>query len=624
MPIILDANGKPVVPVLSLSEYFSQDFVLRIPEWQREYTWRPEDEGEIGDLLNDLKEFTENPAANEYLLGSTILCLIDGDSKSRNVIDGQQRSVTLTLFFMASMKILLSRKNQNLDGDYHLLSDLEKLYQDGGKWHVHPRLTFSQPNADIIMKKIMGWVKNETEDENSSLIEEQDDHTATQKNLLNSIKYIYKQINEGKWLSEESLPIGLEKIMRSVKLVQITLDSEPEAIQVFDRINNRGMKLSDADLLKNLLFRNVTDSKFSIVSENWLTMSENLRSIKANSKLQDPKYLLRAHAWAKYPVKTTYDGLVDKFKNEGEIQDEAKALNFSETLVGLSGSLASFASCVWPESHRLPHLFPAQFLGSVQHYPILLAGMKIKNEIVRERLSYLVGARTVLYVLSQQRPPEFEGVVLKLSNAILSAGANLSLEDLNGIFLEHGTAPEAMVKQMRTNIANWDVKKSADKKKIRASLAYMSWWLDAISHNLDLDIQTYFTTRKPRGQKHGWDIDHTDPSKSDSGLSDALKNSIGNLVLLHPTDNRSAKNAPPSAKKTDYSQSKLLLTKSSSALELTANFNNKLADLYNAIGVNPVWDMENWSKASIDGRRDFYIAFLEAMLTGKLTVPQQH
>ena len=63
-------NGA--VPVRTLREYFTQDRLLRIPEWQREYSWQATESGQVGVLLSDLKEFVES-SEKEYLLANYLM-----------------------------------------------------------------------------------------------------------------------------------------------------------------------------------------------------------------------------------------------------------------------------------------------------------------------------------------------------------------------------------------------------------------------------------------------------------------------------------------------------------------------------------------------------------------------
>lgn len=98
-----------------------------------------------------------------------------------------------------------------------------------------------------------------------------------------------------------------------MKLIEITLDNKKESIAIFDRINDRGMKLTSADLIKNILFREVSDKEFDSISDYWKPMSEKLMETK-KSRLQDPKYLIRSMAQMHHGAHLSYDDLVSHWE----------------------------------------------------------------------------------------------------------------------------------------------------------------------------------------------------------------------------------------------------------------------------------------------------------------------
>ena len=85
-----------------------QNFYI-IPEYQREYVWG---EKEVKQLVNDIYEqFSANPEA-EYFLGSVVVCKSKGEDKYE-VIDGQQRLITLSLFLNNLARIYRNNKEDS-------------------------------------------------------------------------------------------------------------------------------------------------------------------------------------------------------------------------------------------------------------------------------------------------------------------------------------------------------------------------------------------------------------------------------------------------------------------------------------------------------------------------------
>ena len=78
-----------------LSKIFSADFEYHIPGYQRPYAWTEE---ETGILFDDLYEFFQTEAVDNYFLGSIVL-IKDENKPHADVIDGQQRLTTLSILF---------------------------------------------------------------------------------------------------------------------------------------------------------------------------------------------------------------------------------------------------------------------------------------------------------------------------------------------------------------------------------------------------------------------------------------------------------------------------------------------------------------------------------------------
>jgi hypothetical protein len=610
----IDSKAENWVPVLSIEKYFTQDFSLSIPPWQREYTWDSSDnDGQVPVLLEDLKNFIESPEKNEYLIGAVILCDTD-KNKEKFLIDGQQRTLTLYLLMMCCEKFL--RMNKIYSGnDYLFQTRLHKMI-NSSEIGFAPRVKFNQENANSIMTKIHDWAKADSLDADKWL-DEIDSYSQTQKNLLTVVKYFYKELSQDKWIARENLIAGIDKILRNVKIIQLTLDNQTEAIEVFDRINHRGMQLSGADLIKNQIFQMVPDASFEDISSNWQSMVETLRKNKS-TKLQDPKYLLRAHAWTIWKSKVTYDDLADKYVKE-YFKSNDPAI-FSERLKDYAEALAGFAELKHQVHGALPELMPAKFLGSVQHYPVLLAGNDIKKSEAFLHLYRQVSARTALYVFSQERPPKFESIIPNWANAIREAGSDVTVTELNKIFKECAPFPDEMIAQMRINIATWSYGNGSDKKKIRAAISFMSYALDSMLER-KFNVTEYFETKKPR-KKPGWDLDHIEPSAAKTNsLTPDLKNSIGNLVLLSPPDNRAAKNTDAFDKLGYYDNSVLYLTKTVTDTKITPKADKVISELLSSLGVERNWSLENWNDESVLSRVNFYTEFLTALITLELDIP---
>lgn len=87
-----------------------------IPRFQREYSWENDELQELWDDLLDC--FTVNNGKlfpNEYFIGTLVLVGDDDNMNiERQVVDGQQRLMTITIAFSVIRKLFLAEKEETL------------------------------------------------------------------------------------------------------------------------------------------------------------------------------------------------------------------------------------------------------------------------------------------------------------------------------------------------------------------------------------------------------------------------------------------------------------------------------------------------------------------------------
>jgi hypothetical protein len=129
------------------------------------------------------------------------------------------------------------------------------------------------------------------------------------------------------------------------------------------------------------------------------------------------------------------------------------------------------------------------------------------------------------------------------------------------------------------------------------------------------ETQEYFRTRKRKGEKTGWDIDHVLP-RNKAGSSESVHR-IGNLVLLYPQDNRGLQDKMPNEKKTTYLQHKIYLTKTVSGIDgLDEGDQKRISKLLKEAGIKELsWDIKDWNDECIQARGQFYFELLKHDLT---------
>lgn len=202
---------------------------LTIPVYQRPYRWTEEN---ITDLFTDLSYQTKrlshnlsnlfNPD-NTYRLGTIVLH--QPESQALELVDGQQRTLTLMLIMLAAMNS--QRFAKQLD--------------------IYTSVTITLPNC-----------------------------SETHKNLSKNLDLIKQLVDSPEFTAEV-----LDFLLNHCELVIVKLYDLPEAFQFFDSQNARGLDLSPHDLLKAFHLREFPESESNLkkfVVDYW--EQQNTRSLK--------------------------------------------------------------------------------------------------------------------------------------------------------------------------------------------------------------------------------------------------------------------------------------------------------------------------------------------------------
>ncbi len=260
----INVNKYPV------SQMFDPDskVVFEIPKYQREYAWGAR---EWEALFDDLAENEEG-----YFLGS-IICInsaTDNISAPKfEVVDGQQRLTTLSLFLAALYTTLNSHKNL-LDEDQ--LSDVLQLKR---------KLALKKSQSDI---RVVPQVHGNNRDDFMGLLAEigiipkrSMPKFAGLRRIVKAYNYFQKRINAVLENASDKVS-AMFKILDQVNsaiLVVIEVSNHADAYTLFESLNNRGIPLTSVDLIKNLLLARLeftgngdVDSCFS----RWMEMLSDL------------------------------------------------------------------------------------------------------------------------------------------------------------------------------------------------------------------------------------------------------------------------------------------------------------------------------------------------------------
>lgn len=247
--------------------------IYDIPRYQREYTWNQRDWANLYD------DITQNDAG--YFLGSFIV--VNGTVNSKmdtihyEVIDGQQRLTTLSLFLAALYARIMEHKD-SIDDDM-MLDDIRPLRN---------RLILK---CDKSMTRVIPQVQNHNLEDYRWILKEHIGLDAVMqkpkflglRKMSKAFNYFYDRLGEdvGSRNGIECVRCLLDicRLVCSAVVVQITVDSHADAYTLFASLNNRGVPLSAVDLIKNMLLGKVAgvdDGQLDYYFERWQEVLHNL------------------------------------------------------------------------------------------------------------------------------------------------------------------------------------------------------------------------------------------------------------------------------------------------------------------------------------------------------------
>ena len=369
----IDANDKNIRALLTNTRY-------RLDYYQREYSWQTKHVSElIDDLTNKFLEFykeeherSEVHNYGHYFLGSIIISHSPEDGQ-RYIVDGQQRLTTLTL--------LLIRLR-------HLLKD------ENEKMHITPLIysqVFGTKGLNIDVPTRMKVMKSLYD--SGALLEENVLEPIDQPESIYNIANRYIDIENLLSIGKEKLPYFVDWLLERVFLVEITAYADDEAYTIFETMNDRGLSLSPADMLRGYLLSNIKDIETrDIASQIW---SERVQGLKQFGT-EDESDAIKAWLRSQYAEENKdFDRIGSEFHRWVRDKEDVLSLNSAENFAGFIQNDFFFYSSWYlhllnATKELIPDLkcvfYNAQHNFTLQ-YPVLLAPLCLndpKDEIKRK------------------------------------------------------------------------------------------------------------------------------------------------------------------------------------------------------------------------------------------------
>ncbi|MET0182432.1 MAG: DUF262 domain-containing HNH endonuclease family protein [Caulobacterales bacterium] len=213
-----------VSQILNLASILTRPLVLRMPPFQRPYTWTVK---EVSQLIDDLMEAFEQKASS-YFIGQIVF--VRGGRDFADVCDGQQRLTTMTILFAYAR----DRLAQHAQLYQSLIMSNEST----------PRLRPRPGDARFFFD----WVQ--TPGRFFDLLKLKVFESDAQESMAEAAHEISEALGS---IDNRQLDAFIRYIARCATFNVIDADEPGGAATVFETMNHRGQVLSGADILKGVL-----------------------------------------------------------------------------------------------------------------------------------------------------------------------------------------------------------------------------------------------------------------------------------------------------------------------------------------------------------------------------------
>ncbi len=504
---------------------------LQVPPHQRSFSWRT---AEVQELLDDVGAAFKN--GEEYFIGSVVLVSPKETTRSQ-VLDGQQRLATVSLI-LAAASTLLEEKN---DGDRAKAIKnqyLAKYDIKAGKWRIQLKLNDEDtPYFETLVQALDAPVASGCPDSHKRL-------RSAAEAVLEWVRKASKgQADPVQWLAD-----FVDFLSKDAYVIQFVVPDEVNAFLIFETLNDRGLELSIADLLKNYLLGRAGEDNVSVVMTSW---SKTASSLKAHGGEDTLTSFLR-HYWSSTIEVVRERDLYKKIK--AKVITGKQAVTLAKDMEAESYLYAALLSADHDYWAQIPSARPILrellALGLQQHRPMLLAAVAhLKPSEVEKLLRLLLNWNVRLTIVGGLGGGTMEEKYAALGQAIrASKPAIAGIAKLAADFVPSDAVFEKAFAEIRIS---------------RVALArFYLRELERVAGTEESEIEA---SPDPAVLT----LEHVLPEKTDDGNwpqfteeeHEVLWNRLGNMALLRKRLNNELKSAAFGNKKKVYKQSKLLLTR---------------------------------------------------------------
>ncbi|MGB1206575.1 MAG: DUF262 domain-containing protein [Chitinophagales bacterium] len=556
-----------------LNDLFGSDLTYIIPSYQRPYSWsskgKSDKDNQVNIMWQDLIEHFDSDNPNIYFMGSMVL-IGNGSKRQFQVVDGQQRLITISLLFV-SIKCMLAQIEDGQIEKRHFkpLKDFIKNALENINLLLFNRKLFGilEQEKKVKIQSLAGFNYDNvlkmalecghlTQLKANNISEEQE---KVSKRYFENRDFFIQKLQEH-FLDSNAFTLAkalklnefVDFLKNKVTIVRILSPKFEIAYQIFEILNNRGLPLSNKDLFRNFIISEMYKHQIDKPEQKWLDLDDFEFTPEFISRYVESTNARKQKYSAFNDIQDIYNELFfdEISKNKVQLFYE----NIKNSLVHYTNiELASFAN----KAIRNRVLFLKNAGNSRYIINLLLALFKnITNE--QQLISFLSELEIFITYLLLGPSKRFQ--VKPIFQAIAHLNAKDFPKALKNITLEKNEKAD-----LKIILQNHDIK---DNDWAKLMIARYVWAKDIASPddvvNLDLNY-------KSATLEH---IIPQTPDKSTNWASDFSASfrkkytyKLGNMTLLTQRMNSKAKNYDFSRKKGIYNKMKLDITTEIGKLE---------------------------------------------------------
>jgi uncharacterized protein with ParB-like and HNH nuclease domain len=266
----ISGQARPINELFSAARQFTVEY------YQREYAWQA---AQVEELINDLaRSFLSNFQTEHervqvasyapYFLGPIITYSSSGVSY---LVDGQQRVTTLAM-------LLLFLRREALDEEQK--TSLSSLVYSTS--YGTPSFRMNVEARDGVMQALLNDEENPPDDMDSS-----------SANIWSRFQDIQEFFPDE--LLGVALPFFVDWLQNRVILVEISTPDKNMALEIFESMNDRGLRLTNMDMLKSFVLSRIkVPDRIEAANGAWRKIVNELQDVQKNGDTEFMKNLLRA------------------------------------------------------------------------------------------------------------------------------------------------------------------------------------------------------------------------------------------------------------------------------------------------------------------------------------------